>query len=88
MKLSENPMTTATITTKGQITIPKRVRQRLGVTTGDRVEFIEMENGVFQLVVANRDIATLKGIVTKPQKTLSVDEMNDAITEMGQEAAT
>ena len=88
MKLSENPMTTATITTKGQITIPKLVRQRLGVNPGDRVEFIEMENGAFQLVAANRDITTLKGIVTKPQKTVSIDEMNDAIAQMGKEAAT
>ncbi|VAX05985.1 hypothetical protein MNBD_GAMMA26-653 [hydrothermal vent metagenome] len=81
-------MTTATITTKGQITIPKPVRQRLGVNPGDRVEFIEMENGVFQLVAANRDITTLKGIIAKPQKAVSIDEMNSAIAEMGKEAAT
>jgi AbrB family looped-hinge helix DNA binding protein len=36
------------ITTKGQITIPKQVRERLGLQTGDEVEFIE-EDGVYRL---------------------------------------
>ena len=78
-------MTTATITAKGQITIPKPVRQRLGVHPGDRVEFVEMENGVFQLVAASHDISVFKGVVPKPQKPVSVEEMNQAISEMGKE---
>jgi len=56
-------MSTATITSKGQITIPKPVRERLKVKPGDRVEFVEMENGVFQLVASTRDVRSLKGIV-------------------------
>lgn len=80
-------MTTATITSKGQITIPKPVRQRLGVNPGDRVEFIEMESGVFQLVAASHDITALKGVVPKPKKAVSIEEMNEAIAEMGKEEA-
>ncbi len=40
-------MATATLTSKGQITIPVQVRTALGLETGDRVEFVEMEDGKF-----------------------------------------
>ncbi|MBI2919246.1 MAG: AbrB/MazE/SpoVT family DNA-binding domain-containing protein [Chloroflexi bacterium] len=36
------------ITTKGQVTVPKEVRERLGLRPGDELEFVE-EGGVFQL---------------------------------------
>jgi len=76
-------MATATITSKGQITIPKSVRERLGVDAGDRVEFVEAGNGVFTVIAATRDVKELKGIVPKPGKPVSVDDMNRAITRMG-----
>ncbi|MEW6058373.1 MAG: AbrB/MazE/SpoVT family DNA-binding domain-containing protein [Bdellovibrionota bacterium] len=76
-------MSTATITSKGQVTIPVSVRQRLGVQPGDRVEFIEMENGVFQLVAASRDIRSLKGQVPKPAKAVTIEEMNETIESRG-----
>ena len=41
-------MATAKITSKGQITLPKEVRRRLGVGPGDQVEFVE-ENGKYVL---------------------------------------
>jgi AbrB family looped-hinge helix DNA binding protein len=41
-------MSKTKITTKGQITVPKQVRERLGLRTGDELEFIE-ENGVYRL---------------------------------------
>jgi antitoxin PrlF len=76
-------MATAVITSKGQITIPKSVRERLGVGAGDRVEFVEAENGVFTVVAATRDVKELKGIVPKPAKPVSVDDMNRAVARMG-----
>jgi len=76
-------MATAIITSKGQITIPKSVRERLGVDAGDRVEFVEAGNGVFTVIAATRDVKELKGIVPKPGKPVSVDDMNRAITRMG-----
>lgn len=39
-------MTTAKVTSKGQITIPKRVREQLGLKPGDEVEFLEEEAGI------------------------------------------
>ena len=76
-------MATAVITSKGQITIPKSVRERLGVDAGDRVEFVETDNGVFTVVAATRDVKELKGIVPKPAKPVSVDDMNRVIARMG-----
>jgi antitoxin PrlF len=75
-------MASATLTSKGQVTLPKSVRQRLGVETGDRLEFIESEQG-FLVVAATRDIRSLKGIVGRPKKPVTIDEMNRAIEKMG-----
>ncbi len=76
-------MSAATITSKGQITLPKDVRSRLGVGTGDRVEFVEIQAGVFQIVAATQDVRSLKGIVAKPAKPVTIEDMGRAIIEMG-----
>jgi antitoxin PrlF len=72
-------MSTAVVTSKGQITIPKAVRDALGVDTGDRVEFIEVEKGVYTLVAATRDVRELKGLIPKPAKPVSVEDMKRAV---------
>lgn len=79
-------MTTATITSKGQITIPAGVRQALNVDTGDRVEFIELEPGQYLFVAANRSVTELKGMFGKPRRVVSVDEMNKVIASRGSSA--
>jgi antitoxin PrlF len=72
-------MTRATLTSKGQITIPKEVRERLGVEAGDRLEFVEQEKGVYRVVAATKDVRTLKGMVPKPGRAVTVEEMNAAV---------
>ena len=72
-------MPTAIVTSKGQITIPKPVRDGLGVETGDRVEFVELERGVYTVVAATRDIRDLKGIIPKPAKPVSIEDMHSAV---------
>jgi len=72
-------MTTATITSKGQVTIPAEVRQRLGLGAGDRIEFVELESGDFAIKPAIDDVRALKGVLRKPQKPVSVDAMHAAI---------
>jgi antitoxin PrlF len=76
-------MTTATLTSKGQITIPKEVRERLGVEAGDRLEFVEEEKGVYKVVAAIKDVRHLKGIVPRVGRAVSVEEMNHAIRRAG-----
>ncbi len=76
-------MTTATVTSKGQITIPIEVRQALQVVVGDRVEFVQIEPGQFLFLVANRSVTDLKGMFGKGQRKVSIDDMNTAIAARG-----
>lgn len=76
-------MPTATLTSKGQITIPIDVRNRMNVNTGDRVEFIEIGPGRYELVAATSSVRELKGMFGKPSKKVSIDDMNKAIGRRG-----
>lgn len=80
-------MTTATLTSKGQITIPIAVRDALGVDTGDRVEFIEIAPGRFEFVAATVSVRALKGMFGKPGKPVSLETMNAVIAQRGAKAA-
>ncbi|MGH8218927.1 MAG: AbrB/MazE/SpoVT family DNA-binding domain-containing protein [Steroidobacteraceae bacterium] len=79
-------MAAATVTSKGQITIPIEVREALGLDAGDRVEFVEAEPGRFELVPATRSVTALKGMFGKPKRAVSVEEMNAAIARRGASA--
>jgi AbrB family looped-hinge helix DNA binding protein len=73
-------LTVATVTAKGQVTIPVRVRAALGVDAGDRIEFVEVEKGQFAIVAATRSVQELKGLFRgKRTKPVSIEEMNAAI---------
>jgi antitoxin PrlF len=76
-------MTTATLTSKGQITIPAEVRAALGVDTGDRVEFIEIAPGRYEFIAATKSVTALKGMFGKPRKSVSIEEMNAVIAQRG-----
>lgn len=71
-------MATATITSKGQITIPSVIRNDLHVVPGDRIEFVKVGEGRYEVIAATNDIVNLKGLV-KTQISVSVDDMKAAI---------
>jgi antitoxin PrlF len=79
-------MTTATLTSKGQITIPAAVREALGVSTGDRVEFVEVTPGRFEFIAATRSVTALKGMFGKQRKVVSIADMNAVIAKRGASA--
>lgn len=81
-------MTTATLTSKGQITIPADVRRALNVQTGDRVEFVQVQPGRFELVAATRSVRELKGMFDKPARAVSIDDMNRTIAEQAAKAGS
>jgi len=73
-------MSAATLTSKGQITIPKSVRDALGVDSGDRIEFIEVAKGEFAIVAASHSVKELNGILrSRRGKPVSIEEMNAAV---------
>jgi AbrB family looped-hinge helix DNA binding protein len=73
-------MRAATLTSKGQITIPVKVRTALGLDAGDRIEFVETEKGQFAIVAATRSVRELNGLFhRKGRRPVSVEEMNAAI---------
>lgn len=75
-------MPRATVTSKGQITLPKTIRDRLGLTTGDQVEFLVGDDGSIAVVSVKRSAMRLHGAVpfssTQPP---SIDDMNRAIAD-------
>ena len=79
-------MTTATVTSKGQITIPARVREALHVGAGDRVEFVEVESGRYEFIAATRPVTDLKGMFGEAVKVVSIEDMNAAIAARGASA--
>jgi antitoxin PrlF len=76
-------MTTSKVTSKGQITIPLDVRQRLGIDAGDRVEFVELADGEFAIKAAVHDVRSLKGMLKKPTLPVSTASMRAAIRKRG-----
>lgn len=73
-------MPAATITSKGQVTIPKRLRERLHWKTGDRLEFSVDSSGRVIVELATGDIRDLRGLLHRPgRKPVSVEQMDEAI---------
>nr|WP_176704576.1 AbrB/MazE/SpoVT family DNA-binding domain-containing protein [Pseudomonas sp.]QDK64917.1 antitoxin PrlF [Pseudomonas sp.] len=76
-------MTTATLTSKGQVTIPVQIRASLGLGAGDRIEFVELERGKFAIMPSNHPVQALKGMIRKPVKPVSIEDMSAAIAVQG-----
>lgn len=72
-------MTAATLTSKGQLTLPKDVREALGVGPGDRVDFVKMEDGNFAVLPATHSVKRLKGLIPSPKKAVSLEDMDRVI---------
>jgi antitoxin PrlF len=74
-------MAAATVTSKGQLTLPKEVRVALGVGPGDRVDFVRMEDGNYAVLPAALSVRSLKGLIPKPRKPVSLGDMDKAIAD-------
>jgi antitoxin PrlF len=68
-------MASATVNSKGQITIPVQVKAALGLQPGDEIEFIDLRNGQFAIVAATCSVKRLKGSIRKPKVIVSIDDM-------------
>ncbi|HEX7835110.1 MAG TPA: AbrB/MazE/SpoVT family DNA-binding domain-containing protein [Pseudolysinimonas sp.] len=74
-------MSIATVTSKGQVTIPQDVRERLHIVSGTRVEFAERADGVVEFIPLTGSVMDLAGIITWSGPPVSIEEMDDAIGE-------
>ena len=69
----------ATVTSKGQVTIPKPIRDRLHLEPGDKIDFILDEAGDLRVEPVTVPVARLKGMVPKPGSPVSLEKMEVAI---------
>lgn len=72
-------MTSATVTSKGQVTIPADVRAKLGLRPGSRLAFVPTATGGYELHPQAASIKDLKGSVSRPPQPVSIDDMNEAV---------
>jgi len=73
-------MALATITTKGQVTIPKSVRDSLMLSTGDKIEFVVTNKREALIRPISKKVDDVFGMLHKPgRRTVSVEEMDEKI---------
>jgi antitoxin PrlF len=69
-------MSDATLTAKGQTTIPKEIRERLGLEPGDKLTFTALSDGTVVMRAKTRKLLELAGSLTRAdQPSVRIDEM-------------
>lgn len=77
-------MSIATMTSKGQITVPKDVREDLHLTTGSKVMFVRLRHGQYRIVPRTGSVEDFIGMLHDPDAPpMTIEEINDAIAEGG-----
>ncbi|MEO8327798.1 MAG: AbrB/MazE/SpoVT family DNA-binding domain-containing protein [Nitrospirota bacterium] len=72
-------MAAATLTSKGQITLPKKIREQLKLQPGDRVEFLVGPDGRITVWPVTSDVTILKGLIPKPKQPSTLKAIRAAI---------
>ena len=79
-------MPTATMTSKGQVTVPAEVRRELGLGHGSRITFERVEDGSYRVARVGRSIMELSGCLKYEGPPLTIEEMNEAIADAAVES--
>lgn len=75
-------MSTATVTSKGQITIPKHIRDDLDIEAGSKVLFVKINDHDYRMIARTGKIQELAGILHRPgQPTVSIEQMDSDIAD-------
>lgn len=69
----------ATITSKGQVTLPKPIRDRLHLKRGDRIDFVLEDDGCLRIAPVTASVTRLKGMLPKPDAPVTLEAMDAAI---------
>jgi antitoxin PrlF len=90
LKRKESTMPTATVTSKGQITLPIELRKKLGLKAGTKVDFFENEQGQYVLYPKTGSVKEMKGLLRRlgyipPAHPVTIEQMDrdilDAVAE-------
>jgi AbrB family looped-hinge helix DNA binding protein len=71
----------ATLTTKGQVTLPKELRDALGLQPGDKLDFVLHDDHLLEVIPMKQPARKLRGLLPKPARAVSVEQMNTAIAQ-------
>lgn len=75
-------MATATMTSKGQVTVPREIREALGLKAGDKISFVALGGSRAAIVPRNRSVEDLFGMLYDPNRPpMTIEEMNEAAAE-------
>ena len=78
-------MPTATVTSKGQVTLPRKVREALRIRPGDRIDFVLGEDGEVRLRAGDLDVSDLRGLLRRPRRRpVTLERMEEAIARRGE----
>ena len=69
----------ATMTSKGQVTVPKPIRDKLRLRSGDKIEFTLVQDGSLLLAPVTAPVTRLKGMVPRPEASLDLDAIDQAV---------
>lgn len=69
----------ATITSKGQVTLPKPIRDRLHLKPGDKIDFMLEDDGCLRVAPVTAPVTKLKGMLPKPDAPVTLEAMDEAI---------
>ena len=72
-------MSESTISSKGQVTIPKLIRELMHLKVGDRLQFKVEADGSVRLAAATRDVSTLQNILPRPKRRATLEDIDLAI---------
>jgi antitoxin PrlF len=73
-------VSSAKVTSKGQVTIPRKVRQALQVEAGDRIDFVVESSDRVVIRKPGRSLLSLKGLLHRTnRKPVTLEDMDDAI---------
>ena len=72
-------MSSSKLTIKGQITVPKAVREALALYAGDRLRFVVHDDNTVTVEAETVELASLREVVKPHGRHVTVEQMNDAI---------
>ncbi len=69
----------ATMTSKGQVTVPREIREHFHIKTGDKLDFVIRDDGTIETIPIHTSLKSLKGMLQQPMKKVTLEDMEKAI---------